>query len=447
MLIGIAVLTVWVPRVVGQTVDGLVAGTLHGAALRRELVIAAAMGLVIYLLRVGWRLQLFAAAYQLGVELRTRLYDRLTLQGPPFFNRSRTGDLMARATNDVDSIEMAAGEAFLAGFDGTLTLILVIAMMALGIDWRLALIALLPFPLMAFAFWFISRRVHSAWRDVARSLFELNDHVQETIAGVRTLRALGLEAHAGARLRAARRGRCCREPEALKWEAAYEPAVGFTLTAATALDARCRRLARVAAAADGGRADELRDVSVAVDLADVCGRLGAVAAGARQGRVDAACSRPCPSRCRLPTMARSLSWRQARCGLTASRSAIDQTRACDRRCVVRAGRRPNAGNRRADRLRQVDAARVAAASLRAGAGPHRVGRPRRSTTIASNAARRDQLGAAGAVPVLGDARRKHRACAQRRNSARSNMPRNWRRCTTTSSAFRTATKRWSASAA
>ncbi|HVE90391.1 MAG TPA: ABC transporter transmembrane domain-containing protein, partial [Burkholderiaceae bacterium] len=159
MLIGIAVLTVLVPRVVGQAVDGLVAGTLKGSALVRELVSLVLMGAVIYLLRVGWRLQLFSAAYQLGVELRTRLYERLSLQGPPFFNRSRTGDLMARATNDVDSIEMAAGEAFLAGFDGTLTLILVIAMMALGIDWRLALIALLPFPLMAIAFWFISRRV------------------------------------------------------------------------------------------------------------------------------------------------------------------------------------------------------------------------------------------------------------------------------------------------
>ena len=235
MLVGIAVLTVWVPRVVGRAVDGLVAGTLHGTELVRELVSLVIMGAVIYLLRVGWRLQLFSAAYQLGVELRTRLYDRLTLQGPPFFNRSRTGDLMARATNDVDSIEMAAGEAFLAGFDGTLTLILVIAMMALGIDWRLALIALLPFPLMAIAFWFISRRVHTAWRDSLDRFSNLNDHTQETIAGVRTLRALGLETHAARDF--AQRAAAAADANfgALKWEAAYEPAVGFTLTAATAL--------------------------------------------------------------------------------------------------------------------------------------------------------------------------------------------------------------------
>ena len=235
MLIGIAVLTVLVPRVVGQAVDGLVAGSLHGAALVRELMSLVAMGLMIYFLRVGWRLQLFSAAYQLGVELRTRLYERLSLQGPPFFNRSRTGDLMALATNDVDSIEMAAGEAFLAGFDGTLTLILVITMMALGIDWRLALIALLPFPLMAVAFWFISRRVHSAWRDSLNRFSDLNDHVQETIAGVRTLRALGLETLAGRDFAQRAASAAAANLRALRWEAAYEPAVGFTLTAATAL--------------------------------------------------------------------------------------------------------------------------------------------------------------------------------------------------------------------
>ena len=148
---------------------------LTGAALWRELAILIGMGVAIYLFRVGWRLQLFAAAFRLGVELRTRLYDRLALQGPPFFNRQRTGDLMARATNDVDAVEMAAGEAFLAGFDGTLTLVLVVAMMTLGVDWRLGLVALLPFPLMAWAFWVISRHVHEAWRDSLERFSNLNE--------------------------------------------------------------------------------------------------------------------------------------------------------------------------------------------------------------------------------------------------------------------------------
>ncbi len=198
MLAGIACLIVWIPRQIGQLVDGLVARQLHGASLLRELAWLVAAGVVVYFLRVGWRLKLFAAAYRLGVELRERLYSRLSLQGAHFFQGQRTGDLMALATNDIDAVEMAAGEAMLAGFDGSLTLVLVVAMMSLGVDWRLAAFALLPFPLMALGFWWISRHVHEASRQSLDAFGALNDHVQETLSGVRTLRALGLQARSEA---------------------------------------------------------------------------------------------------------------------------------------------------------------------------------------------------------------------------------------------------------
>ena len=237
MLLGIAVLTVWVPRRVGQIIDGLVAGTLEGEGigLVGELAILLAMGATIYFLRVGWRLQLFSAAFRLGVELRTELYDRLSLQGPPFFHRQRTGDLMALATNDVDAVEMAAGEAFLAAFDGTLTLVLVVAMMTLGVDWRLGLVALLPFPFMAAAFFVISRRVHEAWRRSLDRFSDMNEQVQETVSAVRTLRALGLEDRAARDFEKHASTAAQAGFDAQRWESAYEPAVGLTLSTATVL--------------------------------------------------------------------------------------------------------------------------------------------------------------------------------------------------------------------
>jgi len=235
MLLGIAVLTVWVPRRVGFIIDDLVAGRLTGAVLWRELAILVGMGVAIYLLRVGWRLELFRAAFRLGVELRVGLYERLTLQGPPFFHRQRTGDLMALATNDVDAVEMAAGEAFLAAFDGTLTLVLVVAMMTLGVDWRLGLVALLPFPFMAWAFWLISTHVHDAWRQSLDRFSSLNEHVQETVAAVRTLRALGLESRAARDFGERAQRAADASFDAQKWEAAYEPAVGLTLSVASVL--------------------------------------------------------------------------------------------------------------------------------------------------------------------------------------------------------------------
>ncbi|MBK9237124.1 MAG: ATP-binding cassette domain-containing protein [Rhodoferax sp.] len=235
MLASVSALTVFIPRQVGHVVDGLVAGRVTGEVLIGQLSWLLLAGVAIYFLRVAWRLQLFAASYRLGAELRSRLYARLCLQGPHFFQQKRTGDLMALATNDIDSVEMASGEAMLAGFDGTLTLIMVVAMMTLGIDWRLALAALLPFPLMALAFWRISNQIHQASKDSLDCFGKLNDHVQETLSGVRTLRALGLEARSATRLSELAEAAAAASLRAQRWEAAFEPAVGITLVSATVL--------------------------------------------------------------------------------------------------------------------------------------------------------------------------------------------------------------------
>jgi ATP-binding cassette subfamily B protein/ATP-binding cassette subfamily C protein/ATP-binding cassette subfamily B multidrug efflux pump len=235
MLFGVAACTVLVPRKVGAMIDGLAAHSLSGHGLLLSLAQLLGLGLAIYLLRAGWRIRLYSASYQLGVELRTRLYSRLAAQGPAFYQRQRTGDLMALATNDIDAIEQAAGEAMLAGFDGSLTLVMVLSVMFLGVDWRLTLIALLPFPVMALAFWHISRHIHTAAGESLRSFSRLNDHVQESLSGVRTLRALGLEQRSAAQFAELASSAAQASLSAQKWEAAYEPAVGLTLTAATAL--------------------------------------------------------------------------------------------------------------------------------------------------------------------------------------------------------------------
>ncbi|HYE39895.1 MAG TPA: ABC transporter transmembrane domain-containing protein [Ramlibacter sp.] len=235
MLVGIAVLGILIPRKVGSMIDGLAAHTLQGNDLLIDIAMLLAFGLAIYFLRVGWRLRLYAASYQLGLELRARFYARLSAQGPQFYQKQRTGDLMALATNDIDAIEMAAGEAMLAGFDGAVTLVAVLGIMLLGVDWRLALVALIPFPFMAFAFWRISSHIHTASTDSLKRFSALNDHVQETVAGVRTLRALGLEARSANQFSELAASAANASYDAQRWEAGYEPAVGLTLAVASAL--------------------------------------------------------------------------------------------------------------------------------------------------------------------------------------------------------------------
>ncbi len=235
MLGTIALLTVWIPRQVGHVVDALVAHRIAGWPLLKELGLLVLAGLAIYLLRVGWRLALYRTAYELGRQLRARLYAQLTRQGPAFFHSQRTGDLMALATNDVDAIEMAAGEALLAAFDGSLTLLLVLAMMMIGIDWRLGLAALVPFPFMAYAFWRISNQVHVASADSLKRFSALNQQVQDSLAGVRTVRALGLVRRSREQFITLAEDAGTATFQAQRWEAMFEPAVGLSLTAATVI--------------------------------------------------------------------------------------------------------------------------------------------------------------------------------------------------------------------
>jgi ATP-binding cassette subfamily B protein/ATP-binding cassette subfamily C protein/ATP-binding cassette subfamily B multidrug efflux pump len=107
--------------------------------------------------------------------------------------------------------------------------------MLLGVDWRLACIALLPFPLMGWAFWYISGHIHTASTDSLKRFSALNGHVQETLSGVRTLRALGLEQRSAQQFSELASQASDASLRAQVWEAAYEPAVGLTLTAATGL--------------------------------------------------------------------------------------------------------------------------------------------------------------------------------------------------------------------
>jgi ATP-binding cassette, subfamily B, multidrug efflux pump len=235
MLVGVALIAIWIPRKVGAMIDALAAHRLTRNELLVDIGLLLLIGVANYALRVAWRIRLYSAAYRLGVELRTRFYRRLSLQGPAFYQKQRTGDLMALATNDIDAIEMAAGEAMLAGFDGTLTLVMVLGVMTLGVDWRLALVALLPFPFMAYAFWRISSHIHTASADALKRFSALNDHVQETLTGVRTLRTLGLERRSAATFAELAGKAADATLTAQRWEAAYEPAVGLALTAATGL--------------------------------------------------------------------------------------------------------------------------------------------------------------------------------------------------------------------
>jgi ABC-type multidrug transport system fused ATPase/permease subunit len=194
MLIGVDLLEMSIPWITGRIIDHVVNGTLNSDLLWRYVFWLAGIGVAVYVMRYLWRVLLFYSSFHLAEIMRRRLYRHFTQMSPRFFREHRTGDLMARSTNDISALEMTAGEGVLSGIDGLVTGVLVIAIMAGLISWELTLLALLPFPFMAWYFMRIGERLHAGFRDAQERFSDLNDRVQESVSGIRMVRAFGLEA-------------------------------------------------------------------------------------------------------------------------------------------------------------------------------------------------------------------------------------------------------------
>lgn len=193
LLIIVDVLELSIPWLVGRLIDEVVARSLDSQRLMTYVISVLVLAVLIYIMRFLWRMFLFSASFQLAERLRQQVYQHLTLMAPGFYNKHRTGDLMARATNDVTAVEMTAGEGVLSGLDGLVTGILVLAVMMITVSWELTLVALLPFPLMAWFFFVIGTRLHDGFRDAQERFSDLNDRVQESVSGIRMTRAFGRE--------------------------------------------------------------------------------------------------------------------------------------------------------------------------------------------------------------------------------------------------------------
>ena len=195
LLSGVAVLALLPPLIIGRVVDGIVAGTLDAAGLRLHALGIVACACGIYVCRYFWRRTLYGASYLLSLELRRDIYRHLLQLSPAALAGFPAGDLMARATNDVQAVEMTAGEAVLSIFDGLMTGLLVLAMMALVLSPTLTLLALAPWPFMSWAMWSLGAALHTRFDTSQAAFSTLNAVTQESVGGLRALRGLGAEAH------------------------------------------------------------------------------------------------------------------------------------------------------------------------------------------------------------------------------------------------------------
>lgn len=192
-LVLIAILQIIPPRLVGLVIDGISRGTMSRQQLVVWVAVMLGIALLVYGLRYIWRLWLFGASYKLAIQLRQKIYQQLSQQDQVFYLRHRTGDLIARTTNDVDRVVFAAGEGVLTLVDSLVMGCAVLIMMSIDISWQLTLLALVPMPIMALVIKRYGDQLHYRFKHAQGAFSLLNNQAQESLTSIRMIKAFGLE--------------------------------------------------------------------------------------------------------------------------------------------------------------------------------------------------------------------------------------------------------------
>src|SRR6266852_207268 len=180
-----------VPLMIRSAIDALTARRPFTVVLRFSLLLAA-VSLVKGVFQFWMRVILIGISRDIEYDLRNDLFARLVSLSSDFYARQRTGDIMARATNDLNAVRMMLGPGVMYWTETSLTFVLAIVVMW-SADWRLTLLAILPAPLVSFAVIFFGRKIHDRFERIQSMFSDISSRVQENLSGVRMIRAYAQE--------------------------------------------------------------------------------------------------------------------------------------------------------------------------------------------------------------------------------------------------------------
>ena len=191
-VLGSVTFGVFVPRYVGMAIDGLKAGDLSYEKLWRSVAIIVGSSLVSGVFLYFQRRTLINMSRFIEYDLRQDFYGHLQTLPLEFFQNNRTGDLMARATNDLGAVRQIVGPAIMYG-EQTLFRVLIILPLMFSISVKLTLILLLTMPLVSMTVKYFGHRIHVRFEKIQEFFSDITARAQENLTGVRVIRAYAQE--------------------------------------------------------------------------------------------------------------------------------------------------------------------------------------------------------------------------------------------------------------
>jgi ATP-binding cassette subfamily B protein len=198
-LVAVDFLQLLIPRVIKWAVDDLTAYRVDAAGLLVDALYITGMAVLIALFRYVWRRCLIGTSRKVEEGLRNRLFSHVQTLSASYFNRVKTGDLMAHATNDIVQIRMAVGMGLVALTDALVLGVATVGFMAY-INVRLTAFVLIPMPLIVAGTRFFSKRMHQRYHEVQEAFSVLTEAVRERFAGIRVVKAYNREEKEAARI-------------------------------------------------------------------------------------------------------------------------------------------------------------------------------------------------------------------------------------------------------
>ncbi len=222
-----AVLTILIPRFTGQAIDLALGSGQHSALVFLALAILVA-GILRSLFSYGQGYLAEFLSNKVAYDLRNTIYNRLQTLSYAFHDRAQTGQLMSRATSDVESVRMFVGFALLRGFYFVL-LMVAITVVLLLLNWKLALISLSVLPFISFRTVVINQKLRVLWTKIQQGIGDLGTILQENLTGVRVVRAFAREDFESRKFHNQAEAIYNQEIEANNLLASNSPAMSFAL--------------------------------------------------------------------------------------------------------------------------------------------------------------------------------------------------------------------------
>lgn len=209
------------PLLVGRAVDAL-RDQVNPAVLLRYGLLLVALVLAQGIFSFAQRMILVGLSRDVELDLRNEYFGHLEALPLSFYQRSYTGDLMARATNDLQAVRMLCGPAIMYSANTVFTATGALIFMS-AIDGRLTLLAVCTMPLVAVATKLFGARIHALFEAVQAQFSALSTRVQENLAGVRVVRAYNQEEPEEASFAALNREYVERNRRLIRWTSAFHP--------------------------------------------------------------------------------------------------------------------------------------------------------------------------------------------------------------------------------